>query len=50
MEEKNNKIELTTQESKLIDIIRKVQYGEVKIIITDGNPVRIEEVKKSIKL
>ena len=50
MEEEKNMIELTSQEKKLIDVIRKVQYGEVKIIITDGTPVRIEEVKKSIKL
>jgi hypothetical protein len=50
MEEGKKEMELTSQEKKLIDVIRKVQYGEVKIIINDGKPIRIEEVKKSIKL
>lgn len=43
-------IELTSQEKKLVEIIRETQYGEVKIIVNGGQPVRVEEVKKSIKL
>ena len=51
MEEKEqNVVKLCSQERKLIDIIRKIQFGEVRVIINDGRPVRIEEVKKSIKL
>ncbi len=50
MEEQKSKIILTPQETKVVEIIRRIQYGEVKIIINDGRPVRIEEVKKSIKL
>ncbi|MDD4376891.1 MAG: DUF2292 domain-containing protein [Eubacteriales bacterium] len=42
--------EISIQESRLLDIIRKTHYGEVKIVVTEGNPVRIEEIKKSIKL
>ncbi|MCL1805888.1 MAG: DUF2292 domain-containing protein [Clostridiales bacterium] len=40
----------TEQEQKLIRILRKLDYGEVRIMIKDGAPVRIEEIKKSIKL
>lgn len=43
-------VELTRQESKLISILRNIQFGEVRVIITDGRPIRIEEIKKSLKL
>ena len=38
------------QEKKLLEIIREVDYGEIKVIINNGKPIRIEELKKSIKL
>ena len=39
----------TGQERKLIEVIRKLDYGEVRIVIKDSEIVQIEE-KKSIKL
>lgn len=48
--EKKISVELTRQESKLISILRNIQFGEVRVIITDGRPIRIEEIKKSLKL
>jgi len=41
---------LTPQEQKLIELLRKIRFGEVRIIMNDGVPTRVEEVKKSIKL
>ncbi|MBP3930101.1 MAG: DUF2292 domain-containing protein [Peptostreptococcaceae bacterium] len=38
------------KEERLLSIIRQVEYGEIRIIIQDGIPIRIEELKKSIKL
>ena len=49
MEESKN-TGLSEQERRLIKIIRELGYGELKIIIQDGRPVRVEETKKSIKL
>ena len=43
-------VDLTEKESRLIDIIRSIECGDVRVVITDGVPVRIEEIKKSIKL
>ena len=43
-------IKLTEKEKKVIEQIRTVDYGEIRVIVNDGVPVRIEEVKKSIKL
>lgn len=43
-------VQLTKQEDNLIKIIRNIDFGEVRIVITDGRPTRIEEIKKSIKL
>ena len=42
--------ELTAKESRVIDIIRGIEFGEVRVVVTDGVPVRVEEIKKSIKL
>jgi hypothetical protein len=41
---------LTTREANLIRIIRSIKYGEIKIIVQEGQPIRVEEIKKSIKL
>lgn len=48
MEEKKRKLD--TKEENLIKIINDIKFGEIKIIIQDGLPIRIEQVKKSIKL
>lgn len=48
MGEKKNT--LTEKEAKIIRAIREMDFGEIRIVINDGVPVRIEEIKKSIKL
>ena len=40
----------TLKEEKLLQLIREIKYGELKIFIADGQPIRVEEVRKSIKL
>ena len=42
--------ELTEREKKLIRLIRELGFGELSIFVADGQPVRAEEIKKSIKL
>ncbi len=44
------KLRLSEREEKLIRMIREVQFGEIQLHIADGQPVRLEEVRKSIKL
>ena len=41
---------LSAQEQKLLEIIRNMDYGEMRVVITEGKPTRIEEIRKSIKL
>lgn len=41
---------LDPREENLIEIIHNVKFGELKIIVQDGLPIRVEELKKSIKL
>ena len=41
---------LSKPEQKILEIIRNMDFGEVRIMITDGKPIRVEEIKKSIKL
>lgn len=46
----DNKLALTKEEEKLIKIFRTIDFGEVRVVINDGKPTRLEEIKKSIKL
>lgn len=43
-------VSLTKEEEKLIKLIRKIEFGEARVVINDGKPIRVEEIKKSIKL
>lgn len=42
-------LSLTEKEKLLLKLIRELGYGEVRIFVADGQPVRAEEIKKSIK-
>ncbi|MHC1721575.1 MAG: DUF2292 domain-containing protein [Aminipila sp.] len=46
----NQKVIPSQQEQKMLEIIHKIGFGEIKVIINDGKPIRLEEVKRSIKL
>ena len=43
-------MKLSPQEKKLIQLIRTIGYGEVHIFIQNNKPLRVEEIKKSIRL
>lgn len=38
------------EEAKLLALIRKIQDGELRIIINDGKPIRIEQLYKDTDL
>lgn len=42
--------ELTEQEARLVALLRTVEYGEVRVLVQGGVPLRVEEIRKSIKL
>ncbi|MDR0294253.1 MAG: YezD family protein [Oscillospiraceae bacterium] len=37
-------------EKQLLHMIRELKYGEIRVIVQDGKPVRAEEIKKSVVL
>lgn len=47
--DQNKVIQLTEKEEKLIQVIRELKFGEIHIYVADGQPVRAENIKKSIK-
>lgn len=48
---KNGKtLELSEKERKIIGKIRSIEFGELKVVVLNKEPVRIEEIVKSIKL
>ena len=48
--ETDDNMALSDQEKRLIEIIHDIKYGELHIFVVEGKPIRIEEIKKSIKL
>lgn len=48
--EKCREEKLTEQEMQVIKIMRDIEYGELMVSIQGGKPVRVEEVRKSIKI
>ena len=43
-------ITLSKAEKQLILLIRSLVYGEVRVIIKDKRPIRVEEIRRSIQL
>lgn len=41
---------LTEQEKKLLGILRGIDYGELRVVVQAGKPVRVEEIRKSVQL
>ena len=41
---------LTKAEQQLIEVIRSLDYGEVRVMIKDNKPIRVEEIRRSIQL
>lgn len=50
MNKKTEKVDLTSKEKAVIEALRKIGFGEIRIVVNDNVPVRIEEIRKSIKL
>ena len=46
--EKN--LELTKAEKLLIGMIRSLDYGELRVMVKDSRPIRVEEIRRSIQL
>ena len=49
-QEPKEKVQLSEKEEKLIRLIREMGFGELRLFVADSQPVRLEEVRKSIKL
>lgn len=44
------KITLSCAEKQLIELVRSLEYGELRVMIKDKRPIRVEEIRKSIQL
>ena len=44
------KFTITKAERQLIEVIRSLDYGEVRVMIKDKRPVRVEEIRRRIQL
>ena len=41
---------LTNAEKQLLELIRAMNYGEIRIMVKDSKPIRVEEIRRSIQL
>lgn len=41
---------LTKAEKQLIELVRSLEYGELRIMVKDAKPIRVEEIRRSIQL
>lgn len=41
---------LTKAEKQLIEVVRSLDYGEIRVMIKDSHPIRVEEIRRSIQL
>ena len=41
---------LTKAEKQISEVIRTLDYGEVRVMIKDSRPIRVEEIRRSIQL
>ena len=41
---------LSEQEKKVIGLLRGIKFGEIRIVVQDGVPVRVDEIRKTIKI
>ena len=44
------KVTLTPAEKQLIELVRSLEYGELRVMIKDKRPIRVEEIRRSIQL
>lgn len=45
-----NGLILTKAEKQLIELLRSLEYGELRIMVKDSKPIRVEEIRRSIQL
>lgn len=43
-------VRCTEREKKMLELMRGIKFGELRIIIQDNEPYRVEEIRNSIKL
>ena len=41
---------ITKAERQILELIRSLDYGEIRIMIKDRKPIRVEEIRRSIQL
>jgi len=50
MDKRTIDFKITDKERKLIELIRNTEFGEINIIVQNNEPIRVQELKRSIKL
>ena len=41
---------LTEEESRMLDLLRKMGYGELSVLVENGVPVSVTEMRQSVLL
>lgn len=46
----SNHFILTKAEKQLIELVRSLDFGEIRVMVKDSKPIRVEEIRRSIQL
>ena len=48
--ERDIDVKVSTKEDKLLQLIRSIEHGEMRVIIQDSEPSRVEKITESLRL
>ena len=43
-------MKVTQAEKEVVELLRALEYGELRVMVKDSNPIRVEEIRRSIQL
>ena len=49
MTEKKQIAELSTQEKRILDCLREVRSGELRVVVNAGKPILLEETRRTFE-
>ena len=49
-EEKAAQVEVNAAERKVLEMLRKLEYGQLTVTVKKGVPVHVDEIRKTIPL
>ena len=50
MKDQEKTLQVTEKEAKLLSLLRKMDYGEIVLLVRNGEPEEVEQLSRSVML